>query len=425
MKTRCPSQLPRSLFSVFVAASLAACTQGAGNHGSGGSGAGATSATTSTGGAASTSSASSTGGNSTGGSGGTGGAGAGGGGGQSIRVPAEWEPQAAIWLQWPQSFESTYEPAFAHVVATILKYEDVHILTNDGFTLDSAMNELKTIGGLTQNEVNGGPTAQGYKITWHDIPNDSAWMRDNGPRFVLVNSALRIQDWGFDCWGGAFGDFPFAADDAVPAAVGAYLNLPVDQVPIVHERGDLEFNGTDTVILNWNVIGDPNRNPGLTQAQADQAMRDNYGVTRVVMLDGAPEGDLTGGHVDGIARFIDNDHVVVVDCSDKSKCLPGGPDDLLYDDAAAKLAAAGLQVIRFPIEGKVTFQNQVFDTEYMNWLVGNGFVITVGFGHPTADANAKAQLEQWFPGRDVYVIEMLSSWAAGGGVHCHTNDQPL
>jgi hypothetical protein len=24
----------------------------------------------------------------------------------------------------------------------------------------------------------------------------------------------------------------------------------------------------------------------------------------------------------------------------------------------------------------------------------------------------------------VYLIEMLSSWAAGGGVHCHTNDQP-
>jgi hypothetical protein len=24
----------------------------------------------------------------------------------------------------------------------------------------------------------------------------------------------------------------------------------------------------------------------------------------------------------------------------------------------------------------------------------------------------------------VHVIEMLSSWAAGGGAHCHTNDQP-
>ena len=60
----------------------------------------------------------------------------------------------------------------------------------------------------------------------------------------------------------------------------------------------------------------------------------------------------------------------------------------------------------------------------MNWLVGNGFVITVGFGNPEADSAAKKRLEGYFPGRNVYVVEMLESWAAGGGVHCHTNDQP-
>ncbi len=60
----------------------------------------------------------------------------------------------------------------------------------------------------------------------------------------------------------------------------------------------------------------------------------------------------------------------------------------------------------------------------MNCLVGNGFVIAVGFGNPETDAAARARLEGYFPGRKVYVIEMLSSWADGGGVHCHTNDQP-
>jgi putative addiction module component (TIGR02574 family) len=40
------------------------------------------------------------------------------------------------------------------------------------------------------------------------------------------------------------------------------------------------------------------------------------------------------------------------------------------------------------------------------------------------DAGAKSQLEEWFPGREVYIIETLESWYAGGGVHCHTNDQP-
>jgi PKD repeat protein len=56
--------------------------------------------------------------------------------------------------------------------------------------------------------------------------------------------------------------------------------------------------------------------------------------------------------------------------------------------------------------------------------VGNGWVILVGFDNPATDNAAKAQLEAWFPGREVHVIEMLESWVAGGGVHCHTNHQP-
>ncbi len=51
-------------------------------------------------------------------------------------------------------------------------------------------------------------------------------------------------------------------------------------------------------------------------------------------------------------------------------------------------------------------------------------MIRVGFDNPATDNAAKALLESWYPGRDVYVIEMLDSWIAGGGVHCHTNDQP-
>ena len=51
-------------------------------------------------------------------------------------------------------------------------------------------------------------------------------------------------------------------------------------------------------------------------------------------------------------------------------------------------------------------------------------MILVGFDNPATDNAAKAKLEEWFPNRDVYVIEMLESWIAGGGVHCHSNDQP-
>jgi agmatine deiminase len=339
-------------------------------------------------------------------------------------VPAEWDPQEAIWLQWPRVYERTYEAGIAKVVATILQYEDVHILVHDSTTHSSAGEALSGSGGLASEVIDGGDTAAGFSIAWHDIPNDSAWMRDNGPRYVVEDGALRIQNWEFDAWGGAFGPVSYENDNAVPDGVGEFLDLPVDAVDIVHERGDLEFNGRDTVILNWTVIGDSNRNPGITEQGVVDAMEHWFGVSRVVLIEGQPTGDLTGGHVDGIARFIDQTTVVVADCSDSSACAPGDTDDQIYDDAAVRLSDAGLEVIRWPFAASVTHEGHTLDTDYMNWLVGNGFVITVGFGDVEADAAAQAQLEAWFPGRDVYVIEMLDSWIAGGGVHCHTNDQP-
>jgi hypothetical protein len=39
-------------------------------------------------------------------------------------------------------------------------------------------------------------------------------------------------------------------------------------------------------------------------------------------------------------------------------------------------------------------------------------------------AAARKRIEGYFPGRDAHIIEMLASWYDGGGVHCHSNDQP-
>ena len=332
------------------------------------------------------------------------------------RVPAEWEPQEAIWLQWPGSWEKSYESSFARLSNVIVQYETLHILYDSPSVLSEARSSIK--------RENGDPDHP--NIQWHWIENNSAWMRDNGPVYVIEDNTMQVQNWAFNAWGGAFGaGIPFRLDNQVPNKVAKMVGLPVQVIDIVHERGNLEFNGVDTVILNWSVIGDSRRNQGYTKERANTDLKKHFGVSKVVFIEGVPEGDLTNGHIDGIARFINPTTVVVADCTDKSQC--GAPDDLthtIFDAAAKTIEAAGFTVIREPIEGTRDYQGHTFDTNYMNWLVGNGFVITVGFDNPETDAAAKARLEQYFPGRDVYVIETLASWAAGGGVHCHTNDQP-
>jgi agmatine deiminase len=331
------------------------------------------------------------------------------------RVPAEWEPQEALWLQWPGSFEQTYVPAYAQIANVVVQYQPLHIIHKNNAIKNAARNAIAAAGGNPDHP----------NISWHRIANENAWMRDNGPVYVVQDGALRIQDWGFDAWGGAFGNIPYETDDAVPVEVGSLLGMPVDTVSIVHERGNLEFNGVDTVMLNWNVIGNPNRGNGYaSKAAAETDLSSWFGVTKVVWADGPISGDLTGGHIDGFARFINPTTAVVANCTVNGHCQPGGPDDQVYDATAASLEAAGFQVIRMDFEAEISYGGYTFDANYMNWGVGNGWVILVGFANPASDNAAKALLESWYPGRDVYVIEMLDSWIAGGGVHCHTNDQP-
>jgi len=334
---------------------------------------------------------------------------------QSKRVPAEWEPQEAIWMQWPGFLEKDYEITFANIADIVSRYEKLHILYHSDQIYSDAQKALRDVKADPQNK----------NIHWHEVPNDNAWMRDNGPIYVLNGQELRIQNWNFNAWGGAFGhDVTFNLDNTVPDKVGEILKMPVDQIDIVHERGNLEFNGSDTVLLNWSTLGDPSRNLNYKKQQAERDLKEYFGVTNVIFIEGIPDGDLTKGHIDGIARFIGPRTVVVVQCTTQSLCRPDSIDAELYDKAAKTIMDAGFNVIREPIEGFVKHNDIMFDTNYMNWLVGNGFVIVPGFGNLDTDFSAKLRVESYFPDRDVYLIEMLSSWAAGGGVHCHTNDQP-
>lgn len=331
------------------------------------------------------------------------------------RVPAEWEPQEAIWMQWPGFLEKDYEITFANIADIVSRYEKLHILYHSNQIYSDAQKAIRNIEADPQNK----------NIHWHEVPNDNAWMRDNGPIYVLNDKELRIQNWNFNAWGGAFGyNIPFNLDNSVPDKVGEILNMPVDQIDIVHERGNLEFNGSDTVILNWSTLGDPSRNLNYNKKQAESDLKEYFGVTNVIFIEGIPDGDLTSGHIDGIARFIGQRTVVVVQCTTQSLCRPDSKDAELYDGAAKIIGEAGFNVIREPIEGFVRHNGKMFDTNYMNWLVGNGFVIVPSFGNLDTDFSAKSRIESYFPNRDVHLIQMLGSWAAGGGVHCHTNDQP-
>ena len=222
------------------------------------------------------------------------------------RVPAEWEPQEATWLQWPGRWEKDYEEAIAKISDIISRYQTLHILYSSNKILKEAKDAILSVGADPENP----------NIRWQAAKYDNSWIRDNGPVYVVEENKFRIQNWEFNAWGGGFGtNIPFYLDNSVPDQIGKILQIPVDHIDIVHERGNLEFNGVDTVMLNWSTIGDPNRNIGYTKEQLENDLKQYFGVSKVILIEGIPLGDRTRGHIDGIARFINVSTVVVLQCT--------------------------------------------------------------------------------------------------------------
>ncbi len=303
-----------------------------------------------------------------------------------IRVPAEWEPHAATWMQWPNQYESAMRPAFADIIDVVQDYEPVHLLTGSSSEETEARRFLATQGVPDTN------------VTWHVVLVDNAWLRDNGPIYVTDGADAWIQNWKFDAWGGNFGeDVGYRNDNRVPVQIAEYLGMTVeDHQDYVLEKGNLEFNGAGVLAVNWDC--QDNRNPGMTKAEHEAILKEAFGVTRIIWAYGHDPEDATTGHIDGIARFINSDAIVVVDYGSESDT-----------NFAAACEQAGLEVLRYPGDP--------------NWLVGNGFVAAMGDGG-AADAALKSRIETFFPGRDVHMIDARTIAAAGGGIHCVTNDQP-
>ena len=90
------------------------------------------------------------------------------------RVPAEWEPQEAIWIQWPGHWEKAYEPTFAKMSEIISRYEKLHILYGTEKIYDDARKAISDIGADPNNNIN-----------WHSASANLIDM-DSNINYVLI-----------------------------------------------------------------------------------------------------------------------------------------------------------------------------------------------------------------------------------------------
>jgi len=354
------------------------------------------------------------------------------------RMPAEWEPHEAVWLQWPApdmrgfpGYARKMQSTWLEMTAILADHVMVRIAATDPLAAESIERDCNRFGVNMR------------RVDVHDVPVDDVWVRDNGPIFVNGPSGeLAITDWNFNGWGE-----PAAVierDRNVPSAIAVLLGLKREVGGIVLEGGAIEVNGAGTLMATRSSILNPNRNPGKSQHEAEATLSRLLGVSNFVWLSGAPPadcyrlGDATDFHIDLVARFAGR-NVVFATCTAET-CDPRKP---FMDRHIAELRASTdetgtpLEIIPLPCPHMRSISTVRFsgtsndvppgsptDASYSNYLVTNGLVLVPTYGRPEDD-RAKAIIAEHFPGREVIGISAISMTEQGGAVHCVTQQQPL
>jgi agmatine deiminase len=245
-----------------------------------------------------------------------------------------------------------------------------------------------------------------------DVLFGDIWLRDTAPIFTGPEACVRFR---FNGWGGKY---DLAGDDTVGAHVAGLMGAAVDEVDAVMEGGALEYDGGGLLLTTEQCLLNPNRNTGWTRATAEAVLRGALGVRRVVWLGDGLLNDHTDGHVDNLARFVAAGTVALPMATDADD-----PNAGVFDEARARLRAAGLVVADIPSVGRFEVEGDVVPASYMNWIVANGQVVVPLYGAAN-DTAAVAAVKRCFPRHKVTGLRANHILTGGGSFHCITQQVP-
>jgi agmatine deiminase len=335
-----------------------------------------------------------------------------------FRMPAEWEPQEAVWLSWPHkrtTWPGNFRPIpakFAEIVAHISRHERVRINCAAKF-----QPRAKTLCAKAGADM--------ARVEFFNHRTNDSWCRDHGPIFVkrAGTGEVAVTDWEYNAWGGKYP--PFDADNAIPQRVARALGLRRFAKEMVLEGGSIDVNGAGLLLTTEACLLNPNRNPTRSKAQIEQALREMLGVHTILWLGDGIVGDDTDGHVDDLSRFFAGDGIVTAVERDRRDVNFAALDENLARLRALRTPSGKkFRVIELPMPKPVVRDGHRLPASYANFLIVNGAVLMPAFRQPRRDAEAAEVLAVCFPGREIIPIDCTELVWGLGTLHCISQQQP-
>jgi len=344
-----------------------------------------------------------------------------------FRMPAEWAPHRATWISWPH-----HEPdwpgklgpipwVYAEIARVLASHETVEILCHSAEVEAAARVALKAHAVAID------------RVRLHLVPTDRVWLRDSAPTAVHDEAGkVTLVDWAFNGWAKYDN---WQRDAGVGPAIARITGLPVEQPQrpdgrgwIVLEGGGIEVNGDGLLLVTeeWLLSDVQVRNPGFTRADYERVFTDWLGIRRTIWLGEGCVGDDTHGHVDDVARFVDEETVVLAVEED-----PADENHARSMDNVRRLELAGgdagvgpLRVVRLPFPRPVMMNGERLPASYANFYIANGVVLVPTFNDAN-DRIALNMLAELMPSRQVIGIHAVDLVWGLGTLHCLTQQEPM
>lgn len=392
----------------------------------------------------------------------------------TIRIPAEFEPQNAIWMGFRTIESANYndnDSTIIEIIKALSPYIKLNLIVENDSLLPEGKDYFAQMG-LDTSKIN----------IFYQSPTD-IWFRDPGPIFgITSNNELTIADFKYT---GYFNVPPDSIDkwaqshEGIDRNVAERLNISAIISNVAMEGGAFETNGKGTLIQVENIT--LKRNPHLSKDEIEEDFLNNFAITNVIWLPAGVVDDPhnfsrihenifgfgTGGHTDEFVRFANDSTILLSWVSEDEKnshpinklnynilsenyeiltksANPNGhpfkiikvphPSPNIYD-MVIKPSRIESDYWKEIIEKHDLKVNDTiimaYSASYLNYIISDKVILLPEYWTDSQSLKVKEKdqvvrliFEKLYPDRKIIGINPISFNEGGGGMHCRCQTEP-
>lgn len=323
--------------------------------------------------------------------------------GESLRLPAQWEPMEKVLISWAVIYPQLWE-MHAQMAEAISQVADVEILVSQEMWAHAIWLFLSWR-----------EKADMERICFTLIPTNDIWIRDYGPIVGFDPSGKRV---AVNATYAVLPQYPQSDDNNMTEHFAAHHHIPVQALDLFTEGGNVWSDGEGTLIMSEQIFYS---NRYYDRARLESYLHEIFQFDKLII---APRLTLEEtGHIDLVMKLANRNTILISKAQSRSTNEALLKAKRVFERETNALGEK-YEIIELPTPP--LYLNWIFYSirrAYTNALTVNGSVLVPIYKIPQDDLALKIY-ESAMPDYRIVPIDASKGANGGGAVHCMTKEIP-